>query len=144
MPLLTLKRVMVKYSANFWSFLTKSTTFFRFLTLKHKKRELNCQKKLVLLLTLKRTNRLKTSYGEIFGKLLVFVDQKYHFLEILDSKTQKTRLKFIKKTLVLFLTLKRANWLKTSYGEIFDKLLVFFDQRYHYLEILDNKTQKRY
>ena len=26
----------IKYSTNFWSFLTKSTTFLRFLTLKHK------------------------------------------------------------------------------------------------------------
>ena len=134
MPLLTLKRanglktIMVKYSANFWSFLTKSTTFFRFLTLKHKKRELNCQKKLVLLLTLKRTNRLKTSYGEIFGKLLVFVDQKYHFLEILDSKAQNMRLK-LKKKIVPLLTLKRANGLKMSYDEIFDKLFVFFDRK---------------
>ena len=81
---------MVKQSTNFWSFFTKRTTFLRFLTLK-----------------------------------------------------QKTRLKFIKKILVLFLTLKRANGLKTSYGEIFDKLFVFFDQKYHFLEILDTKTQKR-
>ena len=43
---------------------------------------------------------------------------------------------------MLFLTLKRANGLKTSYGEIFDKLLVFFDQKYHFVEILDTKTQK--
>ena len=44
---------------------------------------------------------------------------------------------------MLFLTLKRANGLKTSYDEIIDKLLVFFDQKYHFLEILDTKTQKR-
>ena len=43
----------------------------------------------------------------------------------------------------MFLTLKGANGLKTSYGEIFDKLLVFFDQKHHFLEILDSKTQKR-
>ena len=97
----------------------------------------------MLFLTLKRANGVKTNYGEIFDKLLVFFDQKYHILEILDTKTQKTRLKFIKKTLVLFLTLKRANWLKTGYGDIIDKVLVFFDQKYHLLEILDNKTKKR-
>ena len=93
------------------------------------------------LLTLKHANGLKTRYGEIFDKLWVFFDQKYHFLEILDFKTQ-TRLKFSKKILVLLLTRKPANGLKTRYGEIFDKLLVFFDQKYHFLEILDTKTQK--
>ena len=92
--------------------------------------------------TLKHSNGLKTSYGEIIDKLLVFFDQKYNFLEILDTN-KKTRLKFIKKIFVLFLTLKRANGLKTSYGDIFDKVLVFFDQKYHFLEILDTKTQKR-
>ena len=48
-----------------------------------------------------------------------------------------------KKIPVPLLSLKRASGLKTSYGEIFDKLLVFFDQKYHFLEILDTKTQKR-
>ena len=33
-----------------------------------------------LLLVLKRAIGLKTSYGDAFGKLLVFVDQKYHTL----------------------------------------------------------------
>ena len=56
------------------------------------------KKKLVTLLTLKRANGLKTSYGEIFGKLLVFFDQKYNFLQILDTKTEKTRLKLSNKT----------------------------------------------
>ena len=85
-----LKRDMVKYSTNFWSFLTKRTTFVRFLTLKHKndikivKKTKTCE-----LLILKRENGHKTSYGEIFDKLLVFFDQKYHFLEILDTKTQR-------------------------------------------------------
>ena len=54
------------------------------------------------LLTLKRANGLKTSYGEIFGKLLVFFDHKYHYLQILDTKTQKTRLKLSKKTCAAF------------------------------------------
>ena len=94
----------------------------------------------MLFLTIKPANWLKTSYGEIFDKLLVFFDQKYHFLDILDTKTQKRDNFFLKKILVLFLTLKRANWLKTSYGEIINKLLVFFYQKYHFLEILDNKT----
>ena len=85
-----LKRVMVKYSTNFWSFLTKRTTFVRFLTLKDKNDIKIVKKtKTCALLTLKRENGLKTSYGEIFDKLLVFFDQKYHFLEILDTKTQK-------------------------------------------------------
>ena len=72
----------------------------------------------MLFLKLKRANGLKTSYGEIFDKLLVFFDQKYHFLEILDTKTQKRDLIVFKKVVVLYLTLKRANGLKTSYGEI--------------------------
>ena len=89
-----LKRVMVKYSANFWSFLNKSTTFFIFLTLKHNNDIKIVKKKLVTLLTLKHAYGLKTSYGEIFGRLFVFFDQKYHLLQILDTKTQKTTLKF--------------------------------------------------
>ena len=80
------------------------------------------------LLTLKSANGLKTSYGEIFDKFLVFFDQKYHFLG---------------EIFVLLLTIKRANGLKTYYGKIDDKLLVFFDQKYHFLEILDTTTQKR-
>ena len=95
-PLLNLKgankrkKVMGKYSTNFWSFLTKRTTFLRFLTLKHKNEIKNVKKKIhVPLSSLKRANGLKTSYGEIFDKLLVFLDQKYHILEILDTKTQK-------------------------------------------------------
>ena len=84
-----LKRVMVKYSTNFWSFFTKSTTFLRFLILKLKNEIKIVKKILVLLLTLKRANGYKTRYGEIFDKLLVFFDQKFHFLEIFDFKTQK-------------------------------------------------------
>ena len=45
------------------------------------------------LLTIKSANRLKTSYGDTFEKLLDFLDQKYHFQETFDTKTQKTCLK---------------------------------------------------
>ena len=38
---------------------------------------------------LKRAIGFKTSYGDAFGKLLVFVDQKYHTLENNATKTQK-------------------------------------------------------
>ena len=70
--------------------MTKTTTFLTLLTLKHKNEIKIVKKKIfVPLLTLKRANGLKLSYGEIFDKLLVFSDQKSHFLEILDSKTQK-------------------------------------------------------
>ena len=41
------------------------------------------------LLTIKSANRLKTSYGDTFEKLLDFLDQKYHFQETFDTKTQK-------------------------------------------------------
>ena len=41
-----------------------------------------------------------------------------------------------------FINLNSANGIKTSYGETLDKLLVFFDQKYHFLENLDTKTQK--
>ena len=61
----------------------------------------------MLLLTLKRANGLKTRYGEIFDKLLVFFDQKYHFLEILDTKTQKRDEIFFKNTCVVFNTKTR-------------------------------------
>ena len=40
------------------------------------------------------------------------------------------------------LTLKRANELKTSYGDTFDKVLDLFEQKYHFLETFDTKTQK--
>ena len=45
--------------------------------------------KLGLLLVLKRAIALKTSYVLAFGKLLVFVDQKYHTLENIVTKRQK-------------------------------------------------------
>ena len=45
--------------------------------------------KLVLLLVLKRAIVLKTSYGDAFGILLVFVYQKHHTLETFVTKTQK-------------------------------------------------------
>ena len=94
------------------------------------------------LLTLKRANGFKRSYGETFDKLLVFFDQKYHFLKNLD--TRKNQIKMVKnKPSAAFITLKRANELKTRYGERLDKLLVFFDQKYHFLENLDSETQKR-
>ena len=38
---------------------------------------------------LKRAISHKTGYGDAFGKLLVFVDQKYHSLENNVTKTQK-------------------------------------------------------
>ena len=60
------------------------------------------------------------------ANLWPFFYHKYHFLEIFDSKTQQTRLKFFLKKLVPLLTLKCAIGLKTSYGEIFGKLWVFF------------------
>ena len=44
---------------------------------------------IVLLLVLKHAIGIKTSYGDAFDKLLVFVDQKYHTLEINVTKTQK-------------------------------------------------------
>ena len=45
--------------------------------------------KLGLLLVLKRAIGLRASYVHAFGKLLVFVDQKYHTLENNVTKTQK-------------------------------------------------------
>ena len=39
------------------------------------------------------------------------------------------------------LDLKRANGLKTSFGDTFDKLLDFFDQKYHFLEPLTLKRE---
>ena len=43
----------------------------------------------MLLLVVKRAIVLKTSYGEAFGKRLVFFDQKYHTLKKIVTKTQK-------------------------------------------------------
>ena len=39
------------------------------------------------------------------------------------------------------LTLKRANELKTSYGDTFDKVLDFFEQKYHFLETFDTNAK---
>ena len=44
------------------------------------------------LLTLKRTNGLKKSYGDTFDKVLEFFEQKSHFLETFDTNA-KTGLK---------------------------------------------------
>ena len=40
------------------------------------------------------------------------------------------------------LTLKCANGFKTSYDNTFDKVLDLFDQKYHFLDTFDTKTQK--
>ena len=96
----------------------------------------------MLLLVLKGPIGLKTSYGDAFGKLLVFVGQKYHTLETFVTKTQKIRLKWSKSKLVLLLVLKSAIGLKTSYGDAFGNLLVFVGQKYHTLETFVTKTQK--
>ena len=93
------------------------------------------------LLTLKHANGHKTSYGDAFDKFLCFWAKSTTFLRFLTLKV-KNEIKIRKKILVLLLTLKHANGLKTSYGEIFDKLFVFFDEKYHFIENLDTKTQK--
>ena len=137
------KRVMVKYSTNFWSFLNKSTTFLRFLTLKHKNEIKFVLKNTCVVFNPKTRkwaeNELWWNIRQTFGLFWPRVPLSWYSWH----QNTKTRLNFFKKILVLFLTLKRANGVKTNYGEIFDKLLVFFDQKYHFLEILDTKTQKR-
>ena len=45
------------------------------------------------LLTLKSANGLKTIYIDTFDKVLDLLDQKYHFQETFDNKTQKNGLK---------------------------------------------------
>ena len=39
------------------------------------------------------------------------------------------------------LTLKTANELKKSYGDTFDKVLDFFEQKYHFLETFDTNAK---
>ena len=39
------------------------------------------------------------------------------------------------------LTLKRANGLKKSYGDTFDKVLDFFEQKSHFLETFDTNAK---
>ena len=97
-------------------------------------------------LTLRSSNSLKTSYGDTFDKLLDFFDEKYHFLETFHPKTQKlvskTKTLNAKTKVVPVLTLRSSNSLKTSYGDTFDKLLDFLEQKYHFQETFDTKTQK--
>ena len=75
-----------------------------------------------------------------------FFDEKYHFLETFHPKTQKlvskTKTLNAKTKVVPVLTLRSSNSLKTSYGDTFNKLLDFFDEKYHFLETFDTKTQK--
>ena len=92
----------------------------------------------MFLLGLKRAIGFKTSYGDAFGKLVAFFDQKYHTLENIITKTQ---LKWSRSKLELVLVLKRAIGLKRSYGDAFGKLLVFIDKKYHTLKNIDTKTQ---
>ena len=40
------------------------------------------------------------------------------------------------------LIIDRENGLKTSFGDTFDKVLDFFEQKYHFQETFDTKTQK--
>ena len=93
------------------------------------------------LLTLKRANGLKTSYGVTLDKLLVFLTKSASFLRILTLK-RKNQVKMVKNKTCVAFNLKTANVLKTSYGETLDKLLVFFDPKYHFHENLHTKTQK--
>ena len=97
-------------------------------------------------LTLRSSNSLKTSYGDTFDKLLDFFDEKYHFLETFHPKPQKlfskTKTLNAKTKVVPVLTLRSSNSLKTSYGDTFDKLLDFLEQKYHFQETFDTKTQK--
>ena len=97
-------------------------------------------------LTLRSSNSLKTSYGDTFDKLLDFFDEKYHFLETFLPKPQKlvskTKTLNAKTKVVPVLTLRSSNSLKTSYGDTFDKLLDFLEQKYHFQETFDTKTQK--
>ena len=59
------------------------------MSLKAKTRLKWSKSKLGLLFVLKRAIGLKTSYVHAFGKLLVFVDQKYHTLENNVTITEK-------------------------------------------------------
>ena len=63
---MSLKRVMVKYSTHFWSFLTKSANFLRFLILKLKNEIKIVKKNSYAAFNPKHANGLKTGYGEIF------------------------------------------------------------------------------
>ena len=98
------------------------------------------------LLIIDRENGLKTSYGDTFDKLLDFFDEKYHFLETFHPKTQKlvskTKTLNAKTKVVPVLTLRSSNSLKTSYGDTFDTPLDFLEQKYHFQETFDTKTQK--
>ena len=85
---MVLKQVMVRHLTNFWSLMTKSTTFLIILTLKRKNEIEIVKNKTCAAFNPKRASGLKTSYGETFDKLFVFFHQKYDFLENLDSKTQ--------------------------------------------------------
>ena len=138
-----LKRVMVRTLTYFWSFLTKSTTFLIILTLKSKN-EIEIVKNNTCAAFNPKTykwtkNELWWDLWQIFGLFWPKVPlswESWHY-------NAKTRLKCWKTKPVPLFTLKRANGLKTSYGETFDKLLVFVDQKYHFLDNLDTKRQKR-
>ena len=86
---MVLKRVIVRHLTNFWSFLPKSTTFLRILTLKRINQIKMVKNKTCAAFNPKTPNGLKTNYGETLDKLFVFFDQKVHFRDNLDTKTKK-------------------------------------------------------
>ena len=58
----------------------------------------------------------------------MFIDQKYYTLDTLGAKTQKRDYKDQKPNLRFFLGLKRAIGLKSCFGGVFEKNLVFVHQ----------------
>ena len=137
------KRVLVKQLTNFWSFLTKSPTFLRLLTLKLKN-EIKIVTKINKCVAFNPKMR-KWAENELWWnnrQNFVFFDQKYHFLEILDTKTQKRDEIFLKNTCVVFNPKTR----KLAENELWwnnRQTFRLFYQKYHFLEILDNKTEQR-
>ena len=101
------------------------------------------KKKLMPLLALRHANGLKTSYGDTFDKRFVFFWPKVPFSWDLLTLKHKKQIKSVKKNTCVAFNPKMRKWLKTSYGDTFDKLFVFFSQKCHFLEIHDTKTQKR-
>ena len=107
---MVLKLLMVRHLTNFWSFLTKSTTFLTYLTLKHKNEIKILFKNTCDVFNPKTRkwaeNELWWNNRQTFG---LFFTKSTTFLRFLTLK-QKRWLKFIKKNTCVVFNSKTRKW----------------------------------
>ena len=103
------KRVMVKYSTNFWSFLTKSTTFLRFLILKLKNEIKIVKKYLCCFYPLNAQMGIKRVMVKYSTNFWSFLTKCTTFLRFLTLKN-KNEIKIVKKKTCAAFNPKTRKW----------------------------------